>query len=138
MYNTILVAVDLSDESKLLLKKAAELSHKFDAQCHTIYVEPGVGQIALMDIDLGLEELHQKTMETHQKQMGELCKAAELEPASSKTTEGDIAGHIVDAAENISADLLIMGEHHSFWRMQHTNRKVQKELNCDILTVPLN
>ncbi len=137
MYQNLLVAVDLNQDTRLLLKKTGQLARKLNANIHVIYVEPGVSVYSLEDIEMGLTEVHQQTLKMRQEQLEQLCVQLMPQPVSIVVAHGDVAGQLVEFKEVVHADLVIMGEHHSFWHLQHTDRQVRKELIGDLLTVSL-
>lgn len=138
MYQNLLIAIDLTEQSKFVLKRACQLARKLSANIHVIYVEPGVAGHSLEEIELGLEEVHEHTRQVRKQQLAKLCKGLSPAPLNLILSQGDISSRIVQYQQAIDADLVIMGEHHSFWHLQHTDRQVLKRLQCDLLTMPLD
>lgn len=138
MYQNLLIAVDLTPQSEALLQRACKLARHLGASVHVIYVEPGVGAHSLEEIEIGLEGLHEHTLDVRRAQLEKLCQGLSPSPQNIILSQGDIATRIIEYKEASQADLVIMGEHHSFWHLQHTNRQVLKHLNGDLLTLSLD
>ncbi|MCM2680242.1 universal stress protein [Echinimonas agarilytica] len=137
MYKMILVPVDLTAPSRALLQRAVDFANTCNASIHVTYVEPGVSNYSLEDIEIELESVHEANQQKRLQQLRDLCADLPIPPEHIYMTQGNVAGHLIQLASAIHADLVIMGEHHSFWHMQHINRQVEKKLNCDLLTMVL-
>lgn len=138
MYRNLLVAVDLSPDSRKLLQRACKFARQLGANLQVLYVEPGLGDHSLEEIEIGVELVHEETLAIRRQQLNDLCKGLSPHPKKIILSQGDAASRIIEYKEESKADLVIMGEHHSFWRLQHTNRQVLKSLNGDLLTLSLD
>ena len=59
LYPTILLAVNPDDkEAHKLMIKAAVIAEQNNAELHLAYVEPGIGNVSYMDVELELDEVH--------------------------------------------------------------------------------
>ena len=70
MYKHVLVAVDLSDESEFLLKKAVGIAKRNDAQLSIIHVDVNFSDLYTGLIDLDLSVLRRKGNSRQPKETG--------------------------------------------------------------------
>ena len=67
MYNHVLVAVDLSDESTFLLEKAAKIAKRNDAKLSIIHVDVNFSDLYTGLIDVNMSSMQDRiSTETHQ------------------------------------------------------------------------
>ena len=107
----ILVATDFSEHSERALDTAIELARKFDAELHLTHVHIVPADL-LASYDVALPNPY--LAETRKVAGNKLAKAAAKVTAAGlavKThlNEGPAAMTIADTAEDIGADLLVMG-----------------------------
>ena len=127
--NRIVCAVELNDESEISLRYAAEMARRFDAELVVIYV--GSAEAANMKD----EEL--STLCTWVPAEARVrCRLQEL------VRHGDISEEILNAANELSADLLVIGVRHSVFNNdetlgEHTSRILRNAL-CPVITIPSN
>ena len=103
----MLVAYDESDSAKRALDRAVELAKAFDAKVTVTSVAPlahatvrGAGPIDPADTP----QMHREELERAHARLQEQGLDAELIPAA-----GDPAGAIVSIADDIAADLVVVG-----------------------------
>jgi universal stress protein A len=137
MYSHLLVAVDLGDDSYSVAEAAARLALALDAKFSLVFVEPGVGNLSLMDIEVQLETSHDSMQQQHQKRLDELADRLPAPAENRVVACGDVVKQIEATRKALGADLIIAGEHHSFWHITHTDRSLVKTADCDVLTVKL-
>jgi nucleotide-binding universal stress UspA family protein len=106
---TILVGYDGSDGATSALRRAAAFAKAFDASVHVTSVTPvgvggGRGMGPYDPADTPAE--HTKHLEQAQTLLGEEGITATLDPA-----HGDAADAILDVADRIDADLIVLGSH---------------------------
>ena len=134
MYQTLLLAVDLMPQSHSLLTQAHQLASRLGAKLHVIYIEPGVGEHSIEEIEIGLDAVHHHTMQVKAQQLQTLCQAFHIPLSQQKISKGDVVSHVIQHANAIHADLIITGEHSGFWHLQHTNEAICKQSKIDVLT----
>jgi nucleotide-binding universal stress UspA family protein len=107
---TILVGYDGSDASANALRRAAKFAKAFDASVHVTSVTPvlvGGGSRSAGPYDPADPPAeHTKQLEQAQALLGEEGVTATLDPA-----HGNPADAILDVADRIEADLIVVGSH---------------------------
>lgn len=136
-FNTILVATDLTEDNQFVVKKAEAMAKQFDAQLHIVHVvEPigayGGGWYYLDDLNQELE----KEAEEHLKQFGKKFHvAAEYQHLCSGLTKK----MILDLADEIKADMVVVGTHGPkgfAGILGSTASSVLNSAKCAVLTIP--
>ena len=140
----ILVPTDFSESSELALRAAIQLGRKFGAAVEVLHVDteatvmvPPPGDLIAVPIDIA--ELMEKSVERlneiaeHVRRTGLVCTTA--------TEVGTTHTEIVDHAQRIGADLIVMGTHgrHGLGHAlvgSIAERVVQHAL-CPVLVIPL-
>jgi nucleotide-binding universal stress UspA family protein len=123
----ILVAKDLSKESSNVIRYALELADKFDAQIHILHVMPTVEHAVLnmVAIAMGPDRLAELNAENEaslaeqtRDQLDEILKnEAELadvklsSPPLIEVHHGEPAPMILDTADRLDVDMIILGSH---------------------------
>lgn len=123
----ILAAKDLSKESSNVIRYALELGSKFDAEIHVLHVMPTVDHAVLnmVAISMGPDKLAElNTM--NEKDLGEQTRRQLNVILEEETRRGDVqlskppqievhhgeaAPMILDVADRLDADMIILGSH---------------------------
>ena len=137
MYQRILVAVDLSDEAHLVLDKAATLAKQYGACLDVVHVldwpltgfDPVVGFSAVSD-DSMLQEMTNSVQK--------LVAKYSIDAAHVHTLLGQPSGMVAQLAEQLGADLLVVGSHgRRGWRLLlgSTANAIVHVIQCDCLVV---
>jgi len=137
-YRRILVAIDLSEASGPVLEQALHLSRGCGAELHLLHVveyipvEPmGEALLPAVDIEQELAEGARRRLEELASQAG----AAELE---RQVVTGSIKNEVVRVAEELEADLIVIGskERHGLGVMVNlTEDTILHSAPCDVLAV---
>ncbi len=139
-YKNVLVAVDGSDESMIILQRAADMVTAEGATINVVQVFETLLASYSFELNMGdFEILQQRHQELLAQRTGELV--AQYLP--SRTAEvhflrGRPADEIKRLAEDLNIDLLIIGSHgHSPVRavLGSTANSVLHGIHCDVLTV---
>ncbi|MDX2494230.1 MAG: universal stress protein [Desulfuromusa sp.] len=125
--NKILVAKDLSKESSRVIRYALELGCKFHAQVHVLHVMPTVDSSVLNMVALTMgadnlakfnatneAELAEKTREQLDKIIKtetELMEEDDIHPPEIEVHHGDAAPMILDVADRLDVDMIVLGSH---------------------------
>jgi nucleotide-binding universal stress UspA family protein len=142
--NQILVPTDFSESSDLALRGAIQLARKFGAAVEVLHVDteatvmvPPPGDLIAVPIDVA--ELMQKSVERlneiaeNVRRTGLVCTTA--------TEVGTTHTEIVDHAQRIGADLIVMGTHgrHGLGHalVGSIAEKVVQHALCPVLVIPL-
>jgi nucleotide-binding universal stress UspA family protein len=123
----ILVAKDLSKESSNVIRYALELGSKFDAEIHVLHVMPTVDHAVLnmVAISMGPDRLAELNA-MNEKDLGEQTRRQLNLILEEETRRGDVqlskppqievhhgeaAPVILDVADRLDADMIILGSH---------------------------
>lgn len=123
----ILVARDLSKESSRVIRYGLELACKFHAQVHVLHVMPTVDSSVLnmVALQMGADnlakfnalneaELAEKTRDQLHKiiqEEAELMEEEVVHPPKVEVHHGDPAPTILDVADRLDVDMIILGSH---------------------------
>jgi len=140
MYKDILLAVDLSDEHSWskALPTAVALSTTFDATLHVMTVVPEfgmpmVGQFFPADYE---DKLHEQVAQQLAAFVGE--HIADHAKVQRIVAAGKVYQQIVDTAERIGADLIVMGSHRpelSDYLLGPNAARVVRHARCSVMVV---
>jgi nucleotide-binding universal stress UspA family protein len=115
MLHRILTAVDGSEHSQKALEFAAQLALKFGAELHVVHVPQGAAEDRVMFLGGASVTLH-APREAVEKAGHTLIEAAEhiarelgVDQVTTELLAGDPAKQIVDCAERIAADTIVLG-----------------------------
>lgn len=157
-YKTILLAVDLSENSANALRHAVAIAHQHGGKVHLIHALPEVEPAVLNYVStiMGKERLaeyelqhkaeirDQMLVEVHEFAKKELLDAPEYLDliTSFDVHHGDAAFVTLDAADALDADLIVIGNHGKGHKVRHAfigsmaKRLLRKTLR-PVLVVPL-
>ncbi len=145
-YRTILVPVDFSGHSELAVARAVNMAMLYEADIELFHVTEAPTYPVLEDIAVtGVPgiwdvELTQEIVEAAEKRLHKLAEENGLKPEQCKVVLGIPSVDIVDRAEEIGADLIVMGRHGlSFLEklIGSTTDAVLHNAQCDVMTVYL-
>ena len=139
----LLVAVDLSDSTKIIVKKAEEIAKAFSAEVwilHNAMPEPDVVEFRT-DPQTARESLAKKFHSEH-RQIQEIAKG--FRQAGLKTTallvHGKTVETILKEASKLNVDMIVVGSHGRSAVYQiivgSVSEGVLKQSQCPILVVP--
>ena len=138
MYNTVLVAVDLSADSHSVIDKAVELAGDIK-KLHLVHVVEPVAAAYSMDIyAVNVSELQQEAINFAEKKLEKIAADIAVGPDRVHTLLGAPAPEIRNLASEVKADAIVIGSHgHSGWKilLGSTATKVLHGATCDVLTV---
>ncbi|MEC6798718.1 universal stress protein [Photobacterium sp. S4TG1] len=135
LYQTILLAVNPEDKfAHKLMVKAGIIADQNNAELHIAYVEPGIGNVSFIDVEIELQEEHDAIAKQRMSQLSELAAASSYPVSGLHIANGDITKHIEELAEKVEAKLVITGYHkstiHLFGDVSET---LAQHLKCDVL-----
>ncbi|CAH0542011.1 universal stress protein UspA [Vibrio marisflavi] len=137
-YKHILVAVDLSEESDFLVKKAVALAKPLQAELSFIHIDVNYAEVYTGLIDINLAETQHQTMESSQKFLQKIADNAQYPIKHTLVGSGDLGNELCDTISEFKVDLLVCGHHQDFWsKFLSSTRQL---INCspvDMLVVPL-
>jgi len=106
----IVVAVDTTDYSRMVIARAVAIAVAFSAETHIISVVQ-LPRLVASEADVGIQEVRidEKQYAEHQKSLiDEFLLGRDL-PVEAHILHGDPSGKILEYANDIGADLIIMG-----------------------------
>ncbi|WP_290651021.1 universal stress protein [Aquisalimonas sp.] len=141
-YNTILLAVDFSADASLIAARARALAHASEATLHLVHV------VETVPIDVAGEflgspqsDLHEEMMATARERLRTYTHSEQLGHAQQHVAAGYTKQAILEHAEAIGADLIVVGSHgrHGLaLLLGSTANAVLHGAPCDVLAVRLN
>lgn len=137
-YQHILVAIDLSEDSKHLIDKAVALATPLNAEISFVHIDVNYAELYTGLIDINLAETQHHSMETSQKQLQELAQYANFPIKHTLVGSGDLNNELCDTIKEFQIDLVVCGHHQDFWSKLLSSTKLL--INCspvDMLVVPL-
>ncbi|MDR5611615.1 MAG: universal stress protein UspA [Arsenophonus sp.] len=137
-YKHILVTVDLSPESKVLVDKAVSMAKPYNAKFSLIHVDVNYSDLYTGLIDVNLGDMEQRiTKETHHA-LTKLAKEADYKIEKELSGRGDLGQVLVDAIKEYKVDLVVCGHHQDFWsKLMSSARQLINIVHVDMLIVPL-
>lgn len=137
-YQHILVAIDLSEDSKILVEKAAALAAPLDADVSFIHIDVNYAELYTGLIDINMAETQHKAIEASQQQLQLLADHANYPIKHTLVGSGDLGNELCENINEYKVDLVICGHHQDFWsKLLSSTRQL---INCtpvDLLVVPL-
>lgn len=138
MYNTIIVAVDLSKDSQNVINRAAELAGDA-SKLHLVHVVEPVAAAYSMDIyAVNISELQQEAINFAEQKLEKVGGELGIGKDRVHTLLGAPGPEIRNLASEIGADAIVIGSHgHSGWKilLGSTAIKLLHGATCDVLTV---
>lgn len=134
MYHSILLCTDLDDKSTITANKAWELANQYDAKLSIVHVVepiPTYGYSGSVDLQAISEKEAEKLLQS-------LAKELQIPPEHAFIANGSTTEEILDIANEVSADLIILGSHgrHGFGRLLgSTANAIAQHAQCDVLHV---
>lgn len=137
-YKHILVAVDLTDESRILIEKAVALAKPLRAEVSFIHIDVNYAEIYTGLIDINLAETQSHAMEESLNQLKELAKHADFPIKHTLVGSGDLGYELKDTIKKRDVDLVICGHHQDFWSViLSSTKQLLNSVPVDMLVVPL-
>ncbi|HAE79556.1 universal stress protein UspA [Morganella morganii] len=137
-YKHILVAVDLSPESEVLVSKAVSMAKPYDAKVSLIHVDVNYSDLYTGLIDVNLGDMQQRITEETSNSLKNLAKNSGYEIQEMLSGSGDLGQVLVDAIRKYDMDLVVCGHHQDFWsKLMSSARQLINTVHVDMLIVPL-
>lgn len=138
MYKHILVAVDLSEESEMLLRKGADLALRHNAKLSIIHVDVNFSDLYTGLIDINMSSVQDSVSNDTLKALNDLAKKVDYPVSECLNGSGDFCQVLEDTVAKYDVDLLITGHHQDFWsKFMSSTRQVMNSVSVDMLVVPL-
>jgi len=139
-YNHILVAVDLSKSSEVVINKAVALARAADSKLSFIYVDASyISTIALTNPKVDRVVAKDKEKSLLQKELQALADQADYPVANTLVVMGDLTEKLTTTVKEMDVDLLVCGHHHDFWSwLLSSVRKLVNTAVTDLLIISLD
>ena len=139
MYQHILVAVDLSEDSEILVKKAATIAKLHNAKLSIIHVDVNFSDLYTGLIDVNMTSMQERVNDESHQALMQLAKSIDYPVAEELSGNGDLVQALEDAVDKYQIDLLVTGHHQDFWsKLMSSTRQVMNSVKVDMLVVPLD
>lgn len=137
-YQHILIAVDLSPESELLVAKAVSMAKPYQAKISLIHVDVNYSDLYTGLIDANLGDMQKRISdETHQA-LQEIANGAGYPISETLNGSGDLAQVLVEAIKKYHIDLVVCGHHQDFWsKLMSSARQLLNNVHVDMLIIPI-
>lgn len=138
MYNRIVLAVDLTDESILVANKALALCQSTGAELTIIHVIESLNYAYGGDVPIDVTDIQQQLKNTASERMAILAAQLDLANTDTCITQGGIESEIHRIAKEKQADLIVVGSHckHGLaLLLGSTASGVLHDAPCDVLAV---
>ena len=138
-YQKILVAIDLSNESSKVIKRAKKLAGGDCEKLHLVHVvEPIAAAYPIDAYAINVSKMQEEAMQIAKDRLADFGKECTIDLARQHIVVGSAATEIRSMAQELGADLIVIGSHgRSGWKLLlgSTANKVLHGSECDILTV---
>lgn len=138
-YTKLLVAIDLSEESERVIGRAMELADGEASRVSLIHVvEPVAAAYPIDAYAINMSKLQEEAIEIAGKRLAEFAAEHGIDEKQQFTVMGSPANEIRARAEEIGANLIVIGSHgRAGWKLLlgSTANKVLHGAKCDVLTV---
>lgn len=139
LYKNILVAVDLSQDSAIILDKARSIAKDNQADLSIVHViEPIAIGYAVEVTSVDIEGLHEEVTKQAKSSLNEMGDVIGVPQSRLHTVLGQPAREIRELAKKIESDLIVMGGHGRHgWELMFgsTSSSVTHGTGCDLLIV---
>lgn len=110
-YTHILVGLDLSDESRQVLSRASALARANHANLTVVHVVEPLTFAYGGDIPVDLSEIQQQLQTQATEQLARLASPFDIPAENQNILIGQPVAEIHEMADNIAADLIVVGSH---------------------------
>jgi len=137
-YKKILVAIDLSEESQLVAKRAEAIANSGNAEMHLIHVIEPLSFAYGVDIPMDFSGLQDEIQSQATQQLQRFATQHSIDAAHQHIVLGRPEVEIHAMAEQVGADLIVVGSHGRYGLallMGSTANGVLHGATCDVLAV---
>lgn len=137
-YNHILVALELSEASQVLIDKAASLREMTGAEVSFIHIDGSVGELSSELTDLQIEPDARPLNDYGNQWLHRLQDMHDYPIKHFLVGTGNLGDKLTAVVDKYQCDVLICGHHHDLWNsIVSYSRQLINHSNIDILVVPI-
>lgn len=142
-YKNILVAVDLSESSNIIIRKTISIAKITDAKVSFVFVDfPDKFNNTALSYDefqFITSEPDLSLAKKHRQQLQDLADQTDYQIENCFYLTGDIANKLQEEVKELNADLLVCGHHeHNFWSsFLSSTPKIVSSSTTDLFIVQL-
>ena len=140
-YQTIVVAIDLSDESDTVVERAVSIAENHDAKLHILHVVESLTLAYGGDIPMDFTDIQEQLQAQARQRLSQFAGRYQI-PADNVHVElGSIEKTILDQADKLDADLIVVGSHTRSGLallLGSTARGLVPGAHCDVLAVKVD
>ncbi|GLO61515.1 universal stress protein [Vibrio sp. MACH09] len=138
-YKHILVALELSEDSNLLIDKAVFFAKQFQAEVSFIHIDGTHGEIYPELIDIQKDHNECPVSEHSIEQLQKFERYADYKIKHCFVGTGNLSDKLESTINDSQVDLLICGHHHDFWsKLLSYSKHLINKSPVDILVVPIS
>jgi universal stress protein A len=137
-YRQMLVAIDLSDQSRAIAAKSVELARQWGAQLRLLHVIEFVPVEPMSDALVPVVQIDDQMVARAREQITALAAALGLAADSCRVATGNVKGEILRQARESGTDLIVLGcrERHGLSILVNlTEDTVLHGAPCDVLAM---
>jgi universal stress protein A len=137
-YRQLLVAIDLSDQSRAIATKSVELARQWQAQLRLLHVIEFVPVEPMSDALVPVVQIDDRVITRAREQMQALATALGIPTDSCRVATGNVKAEILRQARELNADLIVLGcrERHGLSILVNlTEDTVLHGAPCDVLAM---
>jgi len=137
MFKSILVPIDLSDPDyyKSAIATASEMAKRDNADLHIVTVLPVISGMVASSIPADLEA---KITEEAKEEMEKLAAETGLSKAKAAVRHGSVYHEVLDEADRVGADLIVMGSHRpgmATYLIGSNAARIVRHAKCSVLVL---
>ena len=137
-YRQLLVAIDLSDQSRAIAAKSVDLARQWQAQLRLLHVIEFVPVEPMSDALVPVVQIDDRVIARAREQIMALAATLGLPNDSCRVATGNVKGEILRQAREVGADLIVLGcrERHGLSILVNlTEDTVLHGAPCDVLAM---
>jgi nucleotide-binding universal stress UspA family protein len=138
MYQSILIAVDLSQISEMAVKKAFDIGKANQSRAHICYVININGMLSQTSYAYAINlDFQEQMVKPIKQEFHRFCESHQMDSQHCHFIEGSPKEEILKFAEKIKADLIVVGGHSHSWigMLGSVANAVANQAKCDVLIV---
>ena len=136
-YKHVLLATELSSISDFVASRAKNIANITDAKLTAIHaIMPSVTYASIYFTP----EVQEELVSDAKSKLAELSEKYDIKSNNQLVVVGNPKEAILDIAEELKVDLIVIGSHHHSWfspLLGSTANNVVSRAKCDVLTIPM-